>query len=124
MAKQFRIRIHNTHLQAEEFKDSEAWTVKRLRRRARSHHAQRQGGDKEAEKEEEEEKERDSSEEPSLLESVMRASTLASGTRPPGIICLYVMILTRVMVRLRNDSFSTGIQHSRSKTSRKRFKYF
>jgi hypothetical protein len=41
---------------------------------------------KEGEKEEEEEeKERDTSEEPSLLESVMRASTLASGTRPPGI---------------------------------------
>jgi hypothetical protein len=40
---------------------------------------------KEGEKEgEEEEKERDTSEEPSLLESVMRASTLASGTRPPG----------------------------------------
>jgi|LakMenEpi03Aug12_release.lakeMendotaPanAssembly.Ray.scaffolds.fasta_scaffold5222454_1 hypothetical protein len=41
---------------------------------------------KEGEKEgEEEEKEQDTSEEPSLLESVMRASTLASGTRPPGI---------------------------------------
>jgi hypothetical protein len=44
----------------------------------------RKEGEKE-EGEEEEEKERDTSEEPSLLESVMRASTLASGTRPPGI---------------------------------------
>jgi hypothetical protein len=43
----------------------------------------RKEGEKEGE--EEEEKERDTSEEPSLLESVMRASTLASGTRPPGI---------------------------------------
>jgi hypothetical protein len=44
----------------------------------------RKEGEKE-EGEEEEEKERDTSEEPSLLESVMRASTLAAGTRPPGI---------------------------------------
>ncbi len=43
----------------------------------------RKEGEKEGE--EEEEKERDTSEEPSLLESVMRASTLASGTMPPGI---------------------------------------
>jgi hypothetical protein len=43
----------------------------------------RKEGEKEGE--EEEEKERDTSEEPSLLESVMRASTLAAGSRTPGI---------------------------------------
>ena len=81
---------------AEEFKDSEAWTVKRLRRRARSKHLQRLRGEEDAGAEEgeeegaskeeldEEEKDLDTSEEPSLLESVLRASTLASATRPPG----------------------------------------
>ena len=81
---------------AEEFKDSEAWTVKRLRRRARSKHLQRLHGEEDAGAEEgeeeraskeeldEEEKDLDTSEEPSLLESVLRASTLASATRPPG----------------------------------------
>ena len=75
---------------ADEFKDSEAWTVKRLRRRARSRQLQRMRGKEEEEisgKEgrDEEEKDLDTSEEPSLLESVLRASTLASPTRPAGI---------------------------------------
>jgi hypothetical protein len=82
--------------QADELKDNRAWTVKRLRRRARSHQLQKRRADeKEAaggslakeekrQVEEEEEKDLDTSEEPSLLESVLRASTLASATRPPG----------------------------------------
>lgn len=74
---------------AEEFRDSEAWTVKRLRRRARSQQQRHSGrneklpGASKEDKVDEEEKDLDTSEEPSLLESVLRASTLSSGTRPP-----------------------------------------
>jgi hypothetical protein len=91
---------------AEEFKDCQAWTVKRLRRRARSRQLQRmRNGEEEEEEEEEErvegsggkeerdeeEKEEDSSEEPSLLESVLRASTLSSSaTRPPGTATIFL----------------------------------